>query len=427
MGSRHCKRLPSCRMELRIVSGKKWSVFALVMSSLAAIGILTESAVARPAICSTLERQLASGGGGGSSGFSRYARAAAAQGEQIAVARQQARRAGCGGSFLSIFGGNESPRSCKRIMSTISRMEANRSALLRKRDTLGGVSSSGSRRAILTALSANGCRGAKVVTAKAERRLPASVQDASVRSNSLFDQFFRGDEERGERKPEKKLKSSIQKVRRAVEDGEGVRREGNSVYIPMGPGGTVRTLCVRTCDGFYFPVSFSTTSDHFSKDVAACSAMCPGAETKIYYHSIPDEEPEQMVDLDGQRYMSTPTAFKYRVNGARSTPGCTCQAQEEAKLVSEPVIEDDTKKSKKAQKWIATPLAKPDRWIDPESAANIRGGLTSTQLADFLGKPDGTQATVSLQPGKIRVVGPAFLPAQKGAIEPQAPAQTSVR
>ena len=119
----------------------------------------------------------------------------------------------------------------------------------------------------------------------------------------------------------------------------------------MNGNGTVRTLCVRTCDGFYFPVSFSTTKDRFSKDTAACSALCPGAEAKLYYHSIPDEEPEQMVDLTGNTYMSSPNAFKYRVNGARSTPGCSCQASD-AEAITKPEIDqavaaEDSKNQKK--------------------------------------------------------------------------------
>lgn len=410
------------------MSRNKWSVFALAISALAALGVLSESAAAKPAICSSLERQLSGGGNKGSAGASRYARAAMAQGEQIAITRQQARRAGCGGGILSVFSMNEAPRSCRRIMNTIGRMEANRAALIRKRDSLAGGGGYGSRRAILAALSANGCRGAKVVNVKAERKLPAAIGKSAYRNKSLFEQIFREESAGSEEAPLRKQKSSIQKVRRGLEDGEGVRREGNSVYIPLGEGGTVRTLCVRTCDGFYFPVSFSTTSEHFPKDIAACSAMCPGAEAKLYYHSVPDEEPEQMVDLEGQPYMSMPTAFKYRVDGARSTPGCTCQAQGEAQLQSVPAEELDNKDpDAKPGKWIATPLAKPDRLQDPETLANSRGGLTVDKIVDLLAKPDGTEATVSLQPGKIRVVGPAFLPAQKGASKLQAQVPMNVQ
>ena len=274
------------------------------------------TAAARPAICSVLERQLASAGSAGNG--SRYARAAAAQGEQIQIARQQARSAGCGGGFLGLFAAAERPRSCNRIMRTISRMEANRNALLRKSGALQGGGFAGSRRAILASLELNNCSGERVTKVKANRTLPGALDRDNGARTSLYDQIF-------EDAPAPKARKDKKSVQKVAKNNETAQR-GSGSYVPLGSSGTVRTLCVRTCDGFYFPVSFSTTKDRFSKDTAACAALCPGAEAKLYYHSIPDEEPEQMVDLTGKTYLSSPNAFKYRVNGARSTPGCTCQA-----------------------------------------------------------------------------------------------------
>lgn len=410
------------RVGVKSVRPKIWSVFSLVLTCVTMVGLSAQSAMARSAICSSLERQLANAGSGGGN-FARYARAAAAQGEQIQVARAQARRSGCGGGFFSFLGVEEaSPRSCNRIMNTIRRMEANRAALLRKRDSLSG--GGGSRRAIQAALAANDCNGAKIINVKASRKLPAPIDDEREVRTSLLDRLADDEPVRKSRKEERK---SIQKVN-SGDDNEGARREGNSVYVP---GGTVRTLCVRTCDGFYFPVSFSTTKDRFSKDAAACQSMCPGAEAKLYYHSIPDEEPEQMVDLTGTRYMSTPTAFQYRVNGARSTPGCTCQAaQDEAMskpLDTEATETTEPKKSKRPKKWIALPQERPDRFADPETLANVRGGLTSQTLGGLLGTPDGSSATASLEPGRIRVVGPEFLPSRTGAASRQVQAQPNVQ
>ena len=385
----------------------------------------SSAALARPAICNMLERQLAAASGSGGNA-SRYVRAAAAQGEQIQIARQQARSAGCGGGFLSIFRVETKPRSCNRILRTISRMEANRDALLRKRDTLSGGGFFGSRRAILASLEMNNCNGARVTNVQADRKLPSPVERNSAEQATLFDQIFEESSVRKSRKETVKEKKTIQRVAKLRED----TRNGADTYLPMDANGTVRTLCVRTCDGFYFPVSFSTTKDRFSKDSAACTALCPGAEAKLYYHSIPDEEPEQMVDLTGATYMSSPNAFKYRINGARSTPGCSCQAAEsDAMSTPEPeeIAAADAKKAKKAKKWLPNPETKPDWLTDSETLANLRGGLTFGQLGDFLGKPDGGGATASLEPSKIRIVGPAFLPARPGEAGAQDQSITSVR
>ena len=37
-----------------------------------------------------------------------------------------------------------------------------------------------------------------------------------------------------------------------------------------------RTLCVRKTDGYYFPISFSTTPERFRIDNEICQNMCPG-------------------------------------------------------------------------------------------------------------------------------------------------------
>jgi Protein of unknown function (DUF2865) len=409
---------------VRVVAVRlRFAIFSLALLFVAALDA-SSAVFARPAICSVLERQLSTSGDGGNS--SRFARAAAAQGEQIQIAREQARSAGCGGGFLSIFGVQERSKSCSRVLRTISRMEANRDALLRKRDALAGGGFSGSRRAILASLELNNCNGGRLTNIKADRRLPSPIDQGRGARTTLFDQIFEESPVRKDRKDPSKEKRAIQKVARSEADSGNA---GQS-YIPMNGNGTVRTLCVRTCDGFYFPVSFSTTKDHFSKDAAACSALCPGAEAKLYYHSIPNEEPEQMVDLTGKTYTSSPNAFKYRINGARSTPGCTCQAIEtevKKNLTTDGQAAADENSSKKQKKLLPYPETRPDWLADAETMANLRGGLTSSQLGDFLGRPDGAGATASLEPSKIRVVGPAFLPARAGEIAIRPQSQTSVR
>ena len=49
---------------------------------------------------------------------------------------------------------------------------------------------------------------------------------------------------------------------------------GTNSWTPQGGSGvaTYRTVCVRMCDGYYFPVSFSTLPSHFPQDADACSS-----------------------------------------------------------------------------------------------------------------------------------------------------------
>src|SRR5687767_1671517 len=55
-----------------------------------------------------------------------------------------------------------------------------------------------------------------------------------------------------------------------------LRRDWSSEPRPA--GGTYRTLCVRSCDGYYCPISYSTTREHFSADQEACQRMCPAGD-----------------------------------------------------------------------------------------------------------------------------------------------------
>jgi Protein of unknown function (DUF2865) len=86
-------------------------------------------------------------------------------------------------------------------------------------------------------------------------------------------------------------------------------------------GGTYRTLCVRLCDGFYFPISYSTQRGRFAGDAKQCEQSCP-ARSRLFVHRNPGQDVDDMVDLDGHLYRSLPAAFLHR---AQYTAGCTCR------------------------------------------------------------------------------------------------------
>jgi len=76
--------------------------------------------------------------------------------------------------------------------------------------------------------------------------------------------------------------------------------------------GTYRTLCVRTCDGFYYPISFSTVPTRFPEDERACQRTCPATEVMLFTHRNPGEDVNQAVSLSGRAYRDLPNAFHYR-------------------------------------------------------------------------------------------------------------------
>ena len=101
-----------------------------------------------------------------------------------------------------------------------------------------------------------------------------------------------------------------------------------------GPGGgkfgnlpfaTYRTVCVRLCDGYYFPVSFSTLPNHFDHDADVCQQRC-AAPAELYYHQNPGGAIEQAVSQKTkQPYTTLRTAFRYR---KEFVVGCSCKQSE---------------------------------------------------------------------------------------------------
>jgi len=84
-----------------------------------------------------------------------------------------------------------------------------------------------------------------------------------------------------------------------------------------------QTMCVRTCDGFSFPISAAATSSHFAADAAACQEMCPAAPTALYVHRAAGETIDDMMSLTGAPYSALPAAYRYR---EVFDPDCTCAA-----------------------------------------------------------------------------------------------------
>ena len=88
------------------------------------------------------------------------------------------------------------------------------------------------------------------------------------------------------------------------------------------PRSTYRTVCVRMCDGYYFPISFSVTPDRFERDRQSCENSC-GAEGRLFAYRNPGGEPDDMQDLQGRPYRQLRTAFLYRTEYVAD---CKCKA-----------------------------------------------------------------------------------------------------
>ena len=87
-----------------------------------------------------------------------------------------------------------------------------------------------------------------------------------------------------------------------------------------------KAVCVRTCDGAFFPVSYSASQGRLSGLDDMCHALCPNADVSLYTYP-PSGQIEQAVSINGAKYMDMPNALKYRTS---LDPTCTCKRKGES-------------------------------------------------------------------------------------------------
>lgn len=150
--------------------------------------------------------------------------------------------------------------------------------------------------------------------------------------------------------------------------GGGLGTYGNLGYA------TYRTLCVRLCDGYYFPVSFSTLPNHFGRDQEACQSRC-AAPVELYYYQNPGGAIDQMVAVNSSEpYTKLSTAFRYRKEYVK---GCSCKLAEYAPAGA------------------TTPQSKPGQPAAPPPATQQQGALPSSAPATETGSVAAPRAAAA--------------------------------
>ncbi len=87
------------------------------------------------------------------------------------------------------------------------------------------------------------------------------------------------------------------------------------------PNMSYRTFCVRECDGFYYPLSQSSTPSSFIADEAKCWSSC-SSPAKLFYSPASSDDAGEMVSLTGEHYGDLANAFRFR---SEYISGCACR------------------------------------------------------------------------------------------------------
>lgn len=93
-----------------------------------------------------------------------------------------------------------------------------------------------------------------------------------------------------------------------------------------------RTVCVRTCDGYFFPIGAYGSRKDLRGHAALCKGLCPGAPTKLFVLKPGDESVDDAQEyLGGRTYAQLPMAKRYREHRNNA---CSCQSSPRSVKIS---------------------------------------------------------------------------------------------
>lgn len=356
----------------------------LAVAAAVAFGFFGASpAAAESPYCAELRAQIARAGASSRAG--RYQAAAAKQRSDYARVAARARALGCDrGQFL--FFGDPPPPQCGPINAQLNQ--------------LSGAIASYER----AAADDGGQRQALAARYEAQCRNPQGMQARVTRPRNFFEELFgvAPDESPG--------------VQQAP-IGPGLDEE----YEPSDdkPRGGPMAICVRGCDGGFFPLTYSARSSNLDDLATMCRALCPNAEVKLYTASQ-RKGLSSALSIDGEAYSDHPNAHKFEKT---YDPACGCKPPgkswaealaEAERLIAERNAKDQVVTAEQAEQ-LSRPLppgavrgrkAKASAPVTPEPAAETQpsapeGVAGAPETYREVVGPDGIRR-------RVRIVAPAL-------------------
>lgn len=449
------------------------SGFGLAAALAAAMVVMPESASAQTsAACPQIRARIAQldRAPAGGADNRRFAVAAQRQRAEIANVSRAYQAAGCGGFFQGA--------QCAGLDARRRQMQANLAQLEAQAGGGGVVSAQRAqqRAQLIAAYDANGCRGGGVVTREAA---------APPRPS-----FFGLGGSTSEREVYREYRTPDARPQAAYREGAEPQRPGFGNFIehlfsrsdprPV-PGGDIaavpedqlrpsdgderprnvghRAVCVRLCDGAFFPMTSSPRPGASLGQEEMCQMQCPGAEVALY--RMRDDQIENAVSADGRPYTALPNALRFR---QRFDAACTCRPRngswaeafsqrqdptlrsgdqvisaDQARLLSTPAdqrqaVREELAAEQRARRE-AERLARTERSrgrdglpratigldgsvrpaAEPEPSG-IRGTVTETSPVQA--EPPGADAGPDSERRNIRIIGPMLAPRAQAPVPP---------
>ena len=310
-------------------------------------------------------------------------------GAQAAVERQRAELSrteasahslGCENRKFLFFGSNPPPQ-CGEISGQIARMQAN-----------------------LADLEARAGGGAGDLIA----RYNAECVNAPPRPTNFFEALFGGVARLATpQQTQPQMESRLEPLDRGPADrtnesGQPVDRSGVVAHAGS------YAVCVRTCDGSFFPVSYSGAGSRGESLEEVCRALCPNADMALYTFPFGGTVDEAESSA-GEPYANLPNAGKFEQS---YDPGCSCRRKGET--WAEALADAEARYGHEKHDIIVTPeksaeMARPI--IDPKAKPAL----------DAKAKPGAPGAAVVAGPEATPIPTPGAAPAGDTANAPNTP------
>jgi Protein of unknown function (DUF2865) len=318
------------------------SVGALAALAASIVAFSADVAVAQSAgECARLQQAIAARrGSSGSQGAVERQRA------ELSRTSAYARSLGCENRKFLFFG-SEPPAQCGELNGQISRMQANLSDLQAR---------------------AGGGAGDLIARYNAE----CGHSQPSGPSN-VFEALFGGIARLGNPQDQEP-----QTEARFEDHGDQPRQSS-----PSGEKGPVQAhsgsyaVCVRTCDGSFFPVSYSGAGSRADSLEDVCRALCPNADMALY--SFPfGGTVDEAASPTGEPYANLPNAGKFE---KAYDPSCSCRRK--GQTWAEALADAEARYGHEKHDILVTPeksaeMARPI--IDPKAKPTGKPGAPGTSL-----------------------------------------------
>jgi hypothetical protein len=334
------------------------SVGALAALAASIVAFSADVALAQNAECARLQQAIAARrGSSGSQGAVERQRA------ELSRTSAYARSLGCENRKFLFFG-SEPPAQCGDLNGQISRMQAN-----------------------LADLQARAGGGAGDLVARYNAECGHAQPSAP---GNVFEALFGGMAKFGAPQDQEPQTDA-----RFEDHGDQPRQSAPS----SGEKGPVQAhsgsyaVCVRTCDGSFFPVSYSGAGSRADSLEDVCRSLCPNADMAIY--SFPfGGTVEEAASPTGEPYANLPNAGKFE-----KAYDSSCSCRRKGQTWAEALADAEARYGHEKHDILVTPeksaeMARPI--IDPKAKLAI----------DSKGKPITPNAALLAGPSAPSVLGP---------------------